>query len=228
LSYDGPRCARHYSKRSKSPTVVGMGDSDLASHWNTAYRDKGEDGVSWFQDAPDVSLELIASIGGPKNSLIDIGGGASRLVDALLAAGVPTVTVLDISQASIDLARARVGDVASQVEWIVSDVTHWQPSRTYDVWHDRAAFHFLTDAADRQAYVANLERAVTPGGHAIVATFAPDGPERCSGLPIKRYDPQSLAETVGPGFVLVDSRRHVHTTPWGSTQAFQFSVLRKA
>mgnify|MGYP001398984622 CR=1 FL=1 len=204
-----------------------MSISDLATHWNSAYREKGEDGVSWFQDAPDVSLELIAEIASPKDSLIDIGGGASRLVDALLAVGVPTLAVLDISQKSIDLTRARIGPLSNQVEWIVSDVTQWQPSRSYDVWHDRAAFHFLTDPADRKAYVEKMKWTVTSGGHTIMATFASDGPERCSGLPVARYDPKSLAETIGPSFELIMSRRHIHTTPWGAAQAFQFSVLRK-
>ncbi|KQZ97786.1 SAM-dependent methyltransferase [Mesorhizobium sp. Root157] len=197
-------------------------------HWNSAYLAKGETGVSWFEETPELSLELIAQTGaGRTSSLIDIGGGASRLVDALLLEGWKSVAVLDISQAAIETAQARLGKSAAQVDWIVSDVTRWMPVRSYDVWHDRAAFHFLTEPADREAYIDKLRSALAPGGHAIIATFAPDGPERCSGLSVMRYDPQALAETIGAAFEPVGSRRHVHTTPWGSRQAFQFSVLRR-
>ncbi len=124
-------------------------------------------------------------------------------------------------------ARARLGDAARLVEWIIADVTKWRPARQYDIWHDRAAFHFLTAPEDRSAYVERLLAAVKPGGHAIIATFAPDGPERCSGLPVMRYDAASLADAVGPSFALTAERRHLHTTPWGSAQAFQFAVLRR-
>ncbi len=198
------------------------------AHWDNAYATKGEAGVSWFEDVPAVSLELIRQAGaGPASSIVDIGGGASRLADALLREGVGRITVLDISPAALDAAKARLGAAAGDIEWIVADVTEWQPERRYDIWHDRAAFHFLTEADARAAYVERLRTALKPGGHAIIATFALDGPERCSGLPVMRYDPAGLAEVLGPSFELVDQRRYVHTTPWGSPQSFQFSLLRR-
>ncbi|PWJ85063.1 methyltransferase family protein [Pseudaminobacter salicylatoxidans] len=204
-----------------------MQDNGRQAHWNEAYATKGEKGVSWYEDAPMPSLDLMRQCGATaKSSLIDIGGGASRLVDALLAQGMHDLAVLDLSAAALDVAEARLGAAAAQVEWIVSDITAWQPARTYDFWHDRAAFHFLIRPEDRAAYVERLHAAVKPHGHAIIATFAPDGPEKCSGLPVMRYDPQALAGVIGPHFQLVDERRHVHTTPWGSTQSFQFSVFR--
>lgn len=205
-----------------------MSDESRKSHWEKAYADKGEAGVSWFEDRPAVSLDMIAQIGGtPAMSLIDTGGGASRLVDALVAAGWHSVTVLDLSETALDAAKARLGNAAAQVQWIAADVTQWQPTVAYDIWHDRAAFHFLVGESERSAYVERLGLAVKPGGHAIIATFAPDGPERCSGLPVARYDAASLAGVIGPAFELVDERRYLHTTPWGSTQSFQFSLFRR-
>lgn len=198
------------------------------AHWDNAYATKGEAGVSWFEDVPAVSLELIRQAGaGPASSIVDIGGGASRLADALLREGVGRITVLDISPAALDAAKARLGAAADDIEWIAADVTEWKPERRYDIWHDRAAFHFLTEADARAAYVERLHTALKPGGHAVIATFALDGPERCSGLPVMRYDPAGLAEVLGPSFELVDQRRNVHTTPWGSPQSFQFSLLRR-
>lgn len=197
-------------------------------HWDQVYSDKGDQDVSWFEATPTLSLELIRQCGEIKaSSLIDIGGGASRLVDALLGEGMEDIAVLDLSSAALEAARSRLGPLADRVQWIASDVTQWRPERSYDVWHDRAAFHFLVEPADRAAYVERLEQVVPPGGHAIIATFAPDGPERCSGLPVMRYDPAALAREVGPGFQLVDQRRYTHTTPWNSRQAFQFSVLQR-
>lgn len=205
-----------------------MSTQDRQAHWDNAYQSKGEAGVSWFQEWPAISLELIRQCGaGPGSSAIDIGGGASRLVDALIEEGLRDIAVLDLSAAAFEATKARLGKAAASIEWIVADVTEWWPSRNYDFWHDRAAFHFLTAPADREAYIERLHAAVAPGGHAIISTFATDGPERCSGLPVMRYDPAALAQLVGPAFRLMDQRRHVHTTPWGSTQAFQFSVLRR-
>lgn len=205
-----------------------MSSESQRAHWDDAYATKGEAGVSWFEDTPTLSLELIRQAGaGPKSDIVDIGGGAARLVDALLQEGVGKVTVLDISPAALDAARARLGAAANDVEWIAADVTEWTPERRYDIWHDRAAFHFLVEAEARQAYVEALHTALKPEGHAIIATFAPDGPERCSGLPVMRYDPAGLADVIGPSFKLIDHRRHVHTTPRGSTQAFQFSLLKR-
>jgi SAM-dependent methyltransferase len=198
------------------------------NHWESVYATKGEDEVSWFQEAPEPSLRLIELAGASRSSgIIDIGGGASRLVDYLVSQGYEDLTVLDLSAAALASARSRIGDKADRVTWIAADVTAWEPSRTYDVWHDRAAFHFLTDPKDQVAYVARLRRALRPGGHAIIGTFAPDGPERCSGLIVSRYDAHSLAATLGSGFELIDTRRHEHATPWGARQKFQFSTFRR-
>jgi SAM-dependent methyltransferase len=198
------------------------------AHWQNVYTSKDETEVSWFQENPAPSLELIAQLGADRQSaIIDIGGGASRLVDHLIDRGFEDVTVLDLSEAALEAAKARLGSRASRVTWIVADATSWEPSRSYDIWHDRAAFHFLTEEGDRLAYVTRLARALKIGGYAIIATFALDGPERCSGLPVVRYDPASLGKTLGPGFALVDARRHAHATPWASEQSFQFAVFRR-
>jgi len=198
------------------------------THWETVYVTKAENEVSWFQDNPSPSIEAIALTGAtPASSVIDIGGGASRLVDRLLAQGFVDVTVLDLSAAALDTAKARLGTAAGKVRWLVADATTWEPSASYDVWHDRAAFHFLTGESDRAAYVGRLDRALKPGGHAIIATFALDGPERCSGLPVHRYDAESLGRALGPAFKLIDASRHEHATPWDARQAFQFSVFRR-
>lgn len=202
--------------------------NDRASHWESIYQTKADDQVSWFQHTPEPSLTLLTLAGAtPASAIIDIGAGASHLVDALIDRGHGDVTVLDISQAALDADRARLGSAASRVTWIRSDVTAWQPSRSYDIWHDRAAFHFLTDPADQAAYAAVLTRALKPGGHAIIGTFAPDGPEKCSGLPIIRHDADSIGQLLGSGFELVDARRHEHKTPWDSIQLFQFSTFCK-
>lgn len=202
--------------------------SDRSTHWDHVYATKGEAEVSWFQDSPAISLELIrAANPDPGASVIDVGGGASRLVDALLQHGYRDLAVLDLSAHALDAAKRRIGHAASMVDWIVADATTWQPAKAYDIWHDRAAFHFLTEARDRAAYVARLRSAVASGGHVIIATFAPDGPEKCSGLPVQRYDGASLAAELGPEFELIETRSETHHTPWNSTQAFQFSRLRK-
>ena len=205
-----------------------MTDAGRQDHWENVYVSKGENQVSWFQETPAISLELIELVGAmPGSGIIDIGGGASRLVDCLVSRGYEDVTVLDLSEAALAAARSRVGESAGRVTWIAADVTIWEPSRTYDIWHDRAAFHFLTEREDQAAYIARLRRAVRPGGHAIIGTFAPDGPERCSGLLVSRYDAAGLAATLGRGFELIDARRHEHVTPWGATQKFQFSTFRR-
>jgi SAM-dependent methyltransferase len=206
-----------------------MSDVSRKAHWENVYTTKGEREVSWFQENPVPSLELIALAGlSAGASIIDIGGGASRLVDALVERKIGRITILDLSAAALDAAKERLGDRGAGVEWVVADVTTWEPLQTYDLWHDRAAFHFLTDASDRSAYVGYLKRAVRSGGHVILGTFAPDGPERCSGLPIMRYDAGILGTILGTDFELVDSRRHDHTTPWGAVQRFQFSTFRRA
>lgn len=201
---------------------------DRQAHWEHVYVTKGENEVSWFQQDPAPSLELIAQVGAThKSPIVDIGGGASRLVDHLVEEGFEDITVLDLSGAALEAARQRMGAGGDRVHWIVADVTAWEPAKAYDVWHDRAAFHFLTEENDRAAYVACLTQAVKAGGHAIIATFALDGPEKCSGLPVARYESTGLAQVLGAKFRLIDSRRHEHATPWGSPQMFQFSVFRR-
>jgi SAM-dependent methyltransferase len=205
-----------------------MGDAGRQAHWENVYTTKGENEVSWFQQSPAPSLELIVQAGAVSNSaIIDIGGGASRLVDHLVDQGFADVTVLDLSSAALETAKARLGARADRVHWLVADATIWEPVKRYDIWHDRAAFHFLTDEKDRTAYIARLGRGLKIGGHAIIATFALDGPEKCSGLPVARYDSASLGRTLGTTFKLVHTQRHEHATPWGSRQVFQFSIFRR-
>ncbi len=158
--------------------------------------------------------------------MIDIGAGAGVLVAALAARGLTDLAALDLSETALAQARARLAG-GPEVDWIVADVLGWRPARRYDIWHDRAAFHFLTDPADRQAYRATLAAALAPGGHAVLGTFAPDGPERCSGLPVVRYDADSLAAELGPGFRLIAAARDDHRTPAGALQRFQFGLFRK-
>jgi SAM-dependent methyltransferase len=201
-----------------------MSATDRQAHWQNVYTTKDEKAVSWFQDRPETSLEFIAAAEArPDSAIVDIGGGASRLVDALLDSGYRDLTVLDLSEAALAASRKRIGPRAASVKWLAADVTTWQPTERYDVWHDRAAFHFLTEENDRQAYVSRLKEALRVGGQAIVGTFALNGPERCSGLPVIRYDTDSLAAVLGLRFRLLASRVEEHRTPWGASQIFQFS-----
>jgi ubiquinone/menaquinone biosynthesis C-methylase UbiE len=205
-----------------------MTAADRQSHWQTVYLTKGEQQVSWSQADPQPSLRLIESVAASRNvSVIDIGGGASRLVDALLQDGFHAVTVLDLSEAALRAASERVGTAETAVRWIAADAAIWQPQQAFDIWHDRAAFHFLVEECDRTAYLDRLHRGVRAGGHAVIGTFALDGPEKCSGLPVQRYDPAALSRTIGPAFELIAHEPHRHVTPWGATQSFQFSVLRR-
>ncbi len=198
------------------------------AHWETVYSQKHEDELSWHQPSPAASLELLDHVGLHADaSVADIGAGTSRLVDSLLARGLGDITLLDMSGAALDATRARLGAAGASVSWTVADVTRWQPARRFDFWHDRAVFHFLTAPEDRAAYIARLRDSLKTGGHAVIATFALDGPEKCSGLPVMRYAPQTLAETLGAGVDLIAERRHLHQTPWGSTQAFQYSLFRR-
>lgn len=205
-----------------------MSDTDRSTFWDGVYTTRADTAVSWFEETPDVSLDLLERIGaGPEDAVLDVGGGASRLVDALLARGFRDVTVLDVSEAALATARRRLGAAAEGVRWIAADATRWTPDRTYAVWHDRAAFHFLVDPADRARYRARLLAAVPVGGHVVLGTFAPEGPEKCSGLPVVRQDPERLATFLGPPFALLESRRHVHRTPGGRPQAFRFAAFRR-
>jgi SAM-dependent methyltransferase len=205
-----------------------MTKSRRESHWQQVYLSKGEQEVSWSQPDPQPSLGLIEKFSKDASaSIVDIGGGASRLADFLVERGFREITVLDVSEAALQAAKDRIGSAGAGIRWIAADVTAWRPPQQFDIWHDRAAFHFLVEENDRQAYVECLSRGVKAGGHAIIATFAPDGPERCSGLPVQRYDPDNLGKTIGPGLELVEHRAHRHITPWGAPQSFQFSVLRR-
>jgi trans-aconitate methyltransferase len=195
------------------------------AHWQSVYAAKAEREVSWFQDDAQPSLALIEEVASRSSAIIDIGGGASRLVDALLKRGFLDLTILDLSSTALSAAKKRIGGEAKRIRWIEADITTWEPLRAYDVWHDRAAFHFMVAEPDRAAYRSRLARALKPAGHAIIATFAPDGPEQCSGLPVRRYDAEALAQTLGSGFRLMSTRRHEHVTPWGAVQPFQFSVF---
>lgn len=184
--------------------------------------------MSWFQPEPDVSTRLITSSGIASGaSFVDIGGGASTLVDALLERGHSDLTVLDISARALDHARRRLGADAGRVTWVEGDATSPPFRRSFTFWHDRAVFHFLTEAVDRAAYLAALRRHLAPDGRALIATFAPDGPETCSGLPVRRYDAEALANELGAGFETLDATREVHKTPWGSEQPFQYVLFRR-
>lgn len=196
-------------------------------HWENVYTTKADDSVSWFEQSPAFSLELIAATGIKSASVIDIGGGASRLVDTLVAQGHNQVAVLDLSAHALNIAKSRMGNDAGTVEWIVGDVTSWTPANQYDIWHDRAAFHFLNAPEDQAAYAKTLHAALKTGGFAIIGTFALDGPEKCSGLPVTRHDAASIARVLGSSFTLVDQRRYNHVTPGGNVQKFQFSTFRK-
>ena len=197
-------------------------------HWETVYRTKEDADVSWTQQEPRLSLSLVREVCSPGGRVIDVGGGTSPLVDSLLDGGY-RVTMLDISSAALERSKARLAERSSQVRWIVADVS--DPAIDlgfHELWHDRAVFHFLTKAADRSAYVSLLSRTLLVGGHAIIATFALDGPERCSGLPVRRYDGPALAAELGPAFTLVRSLPEAHVTPQGKTQSFQYSLFRRA
>lgn len=201
---------------------------DSKTHWHDVYASKATTSVSWYQETPEPSLDLLQLAGAsPDTGIIDVGGGASILTDTLLALGHGDLAVLDISPVALEAAQARLGADAGKVDWIVADITQWRPERSYGIWHDRAAFHFLVEESDRIAYVERLRSALRVGGHAIIGTFAPDGPDKCSGLAVRRYDAQSLGATLGADFRLVDSRRHDHVTPWGATQRFHFGTFRR-
>jgi SAM-dependent methyltransferase len=205
-----------------------MSEPDRQAHWQNVYQTRGEREVSWSQPSPEPSLGLIEKFAaGRTASIVDIGGGASRLVDALCERGYQHITVLDLSEAALQSARDRLGAYAASVQWVAADATRWRPPQVFDIWHDRAAFHFLVDPKDREAYIARLREGVKAGGHAIISTFALDGPEKCSGLPVQRYDHVALGKVLGFDFALVHHQPHRHVTPWGAAQSFQFSVFRR-
>lgn len=205
--------------------------SARADHWDSAYTTSGPTEVSWFDPGGSESAGLVKSLVTPGEPIIDVGGGASELVDHLLDDGYGPLTVLDVSEAALTTARTRLGAASAKVDWIADDVTRWSPSGTYALWHDRAVFHFLTEPDDRAGYLHALGTALRPGGHAVISTFAEDGPDRCSGLRVVRYAPHCLATTIralAPGVLVpVSVTRHVHRTPGGAGQRFQTSVFRR-
>ena len=198
------------------------------AHWEEVYSTKPATEVSWFQEHSDVSLGLIQRTGvGKGGTIIDVGGGASKLVDDLLAQGYSDVTVLDISASALSVARQRLGARASKVVWLEADITTVAlPYHRFDVWHDRAVFHFLTEADERERYVQAVRHSVKPGGHVIVAAFGPDGPLHCSGLPVMRYSPDQLHDEFGAPFELVDHTNEAHRTPFGTVQQFIYCYCR--
>jgi 2-polyprenyl-3-methyl-5-hydroxy-6-metoxy-1,4-benzoquinol methylase len=202
---------------------------NTTSHWTQVYQAKSPNEVSWYQERPELSLAFIDRAHIARDAaLIDVGAGASTLVDHLIASGYVDITLLDLSEAALNTARARLGAAAARLIWLVGDITSIALSQhRYDLWHDRAVFHFLTDPVQQEQYVAQVRHAVKPGGHVIMATFAPDGPEQCSGLNTSRYDAQSLHKVFGNGFELVNSARETHITPWGGEQKFVTCYCRK-
>ena len=199
------------------------------NHWETLYETKQHNQVSWFQEHAELSLKFIRDTGvGTDAHILDVGGGASVLVDDLLDAGYHNLSVLDISAAALRAAKARLGTTASRVHWIEADITQLElPEASIDVWHDRAVFHFLTNPQDRQRYVQTVQHAVKPGGHVIIATFAEDGPLKCSGLDIVRYRPETLHHEFGAGFELLKSQNEHHHTPSGADQSFIYCYCRR-
>lgn len=200
---------------------------DRTEHWNRVYATKRETGVSWYQPKPALSLALIREYAPQNASIIDIGGGASLLTAELVREGYGDLAVLDISAEALERAKENLGAEAAKIEWLVADIMAWKPTRQWQVWHDRAVFHFLTDAASQDAYIRALYAAALPGAIAIISGFAPDGPEKCSGLPVVRYDAQSLSKRIGAGFELLAEKREAHETPGGAMQKFYYAVLRK-
>ncbi len=203
--------------------------TDRGAHWERVHETTTPDRVSWFEREPSMSLRLVESLAaGPSAGVIDVGGGTAVLVDRLLAKGFADLTLLDVSEHALAAVRARLGPQATRVTFLHADIARWEPDREYDVWHDRAVFHFLPVEADRDRYVEVATRAVRPGGGLVLATFAPDGPDRCSGLPVLRYSGDDLAEVFAPSFFLVEQQREVHRTPGGVDQPFTWAVLRRS
>jgi SAM-dependent methyltransferase len=218
---------RDHRQTVEHPTAERQ-DMDSRLHWEGVYRTKQSTEVSWYRPHLDVSLQLIEeAVSGRAARIIDVGGGESTLVDDLLARGHRQVSVLDISSTALAVARQRLGDRAGDVIWLCGDVTQVAlPRPGYDVWHDRAVFHFLTEKKDRAAYVRQVAEAVAPGGHVIIATFGPEGPGKCSGLDVVKYDADSLHEEFGLRFRLVKHLTELHRTPAGITQQFTYCYCK--
>jgi SAM-dependent methyltransferase len=200
---------------------------EARAHWNQVYSTKAYDQVSWYRPHLETSLSIIRGLTTPAAAVIDVGGGESTLVDDLLAAGYEQVTVLDVAETAIEFTKARLGPKASRVNWVCADITTAElPAASFDLWHDRAVFHFLTEASARQAYVERVLAAVRPGGYVLMATFGEQGPLKCSGLDIVRYNSTALHGEFGERFQLLDSREELHQTPWGAPQQFLYCYCR--
>ncbi len=201
---------------------------NVETHWEKIYREKAPDAVSWYRPHLETSLALIERAAPERGvSIIDVGGGESTLVDDLLAHGYQNITVLDVSQTAIAVTKKRLGSAAEEVQWVTADIVNGELApNAYDVWHDRAVFHFLTAMDQRLAYVRQVARAVKPGGHVLVSTFGPEGPTKCSGLEVVRYDAESLHAEFGVRFRLLDSIKEFHNTPFGTTQQFLYCLCR--
>jgi trans-aconitate methyltransferase len=198
-------------------------------HWEDVYASKGPAEVSWTQGSLEPSLQRIRAAGlSDEAAIVDVGGGFSCLAGELIDLGFSDITVVDLAQAALDAARSNLGGRATPVRFLRADVTQWRPDRVFDLWHDRAVFHFLTEPADRARYIAALEVGLKPGGRLVLAAFAPDGPERCSGLPVRRWAAEALAAELGSGFELIEDAREEHHTPWGSVQPFTWTTFRRA
>ena len=201
---------------------------DRKDHWERVYSDKKSTEVSWYQQHPECSLDLIRATGIDKTArIIDIGGGASTLVDFLLDAGYQNLSVLDIAHSAIEQAKSRLGDRADKVEWLESDITKFSPALAFDLWHDRAVFHFLSDEDDLLSYVSTLTNALNPGADVIIATFGLDGPEKCSGLDVVRYSPETMSAVLGENFQLVETSTEVHITPTEASQSFVYCRFKR-
>ncbi len=201
--------------------------SNTRDHWQNTWA-KNPAGKSWIQNRPDVSLAFIEACGLPCDAaVLDMGGGASTLVDYLLAAGYTNITVADLSKHALQLAKLRLQEKADPVRWLEADARIWKPPGAFDVWHDRAVFHFLTEQTDRTQYKIRLYDAVPIGGFLVMATFAPGGPKTCSGLCVQRYDAQAMADEIGAGFVLLDAQKDIHHTPSSTAQEFQYCRFKR-
>ncbi|MCW8306502.1 class I SAM-dependent methyltransferase [Acidiphilium sp. PA] len=197
-------------------------------HWDAAYRRTAPDRLSWHEASPAVSLAMIDACSlPPRASAVDVGGGTAQLAPALVERGFGAVTVVDLSRQALDAAQAALGAAAARIDFVCADITHWIPGERFDLWHDRAVFHFLTDPHDRDRYIALATESVRPGGFLILATFAPEGPERCSGLAVQRYSADDLAARYAPAFVLLDHKTHTHVTPAGVSQVFTYVRLQR-
>jgi hypothetical protein len=214
----------------KSGAAYGEGQAmaDQRAHWDRVYTEKRAEEVSWRQEEPTLSLKLIARTGvGFDAPIVDVGGGASTLVDHLIERGFRDVSVLDIAAPGLEQAKARLGSQSAEVHWVVHDVTTWRPVRRHRLWHDRAVLHFLTDPAAQAAYAATMRMALDGDSWAIIGGFAPGGPAKCSGLEIVQHDGASLAKLLGDAFQLMETHGEIHLTPWGAEQTFRYHLFRR-